>query len=144
MPTSLPRLPSSSAPSTSSRRNSTFPCDPITRRWTVAPVDRPAEDGEEQLLHGAGVEAAQFQALDGVVLPQRHDRVGGRFAAAQRGDDQGGAGHGHLVDERGREVVEEMSVVDRKDEGPAGGRFDNVAGAAAEQVGPVVDAGFRP
>ena len=35
MPTSLRRLPSSRAPSTSSRRNRTFPCEPITRRWTA-------------------------------------------------------------------------------------------------------------
>ena len=108
------------------------------------PVDGPAEDGEQELLHGGGVEAADLQALDRVVLPQCHDRVGRRFVAAEGGHDEGGAGGGHLVDERGREVVEEVGVVNGEDEGPPARRVDEETGTAAEEVGPVADARLRP
>jgi hypothetical protein len=48
------------------------------------------------------------------------------------------------MDERGRDVVEEVGVVDGENEGPSARRLDEEGGATTEQVGPVVDTGFRP
>ena len=82
-------------------------------------LERAADD---RLGEGAGrvlVERRELEPQRARVLPQRHDRVLDRLAVADRGDDEGGAGHGQVQHDGGGHRVEQLRVVDAEHHGRA-------------------------
>ena len=102
-------------------------------------VHRATQDRAEQILDDRGAQTGQLETLGQTVLPEADDRVGGRLTAPDRGQEKGVVALHHLVDQRGRGVVEEVGVVHQQHETPALGPLHERAGQPAQQLGPAVD-----
>ena len=92
------------------------------------------ESRDEQLFDSGVVEDLHLDALGGAVLPQSHDCIRRRLARAHRGEHRRGAGHGELVEQGRRAVVEQVGVVHENDEGPVPGFFDDGPRVTAQQL----------
>jgi hypothetical protein len=106
----------------------------------AAAIHRAVQRCLEKFLDAPGVEPDQLKPLGEVVLPQRRDRLGRRFAGPDGHQDEGALHRRQLVDERRRGVVEEMGVVDEEHETAVPGAFDERCGGAPKEIGSVVDA----
>ena len=86
--------------------------------WSVEPSTATVEHrGDERVDLGAR-ERLQRDQRRRIVLPQRDDRVGSCFPAAQRHHDCGGAAAYEERDQRGRRLVEQVRVVDADERRP--------------------------
>ena len=104
--------PDDSPPATSSRRNRALPRVTSNNRRAVTPSTVPpnaAPSSAATSVPGQGLDLDPHRQL---VLPQRHHRVGGRLATADRDDDTGRARRREQVHQRRRGVVEQVGVVD--------------------------------
>ena len=106
-------------------------------------VDRAAQRPGQQLAHVVGLERADVDAGQDLVLPQGDDRVGGGLTAGHGGHDRGHTGGGGLVDQGGGGVVEQVGVVDEQQQRLAVGALGQAGHGPAQQVDEVVDRARR-
>jgi hypothetical protein len=97
-------------------------------------LDLVAEYRSQQRRDIVATEGLHVDALGGAVAPQRSDRVRDRLQRAQ-GENEAYAGRNReMVEERSRERIEEMGVVDRDHERAAGGTLVEGAPHRSKQV----------
>jgi hypothetical protein len=86
-----------------------------------AGIHRAAEAEAEQCV-GLGLrQRLQLQSLNELVLPQRGDGVGYRLTGAHAHDDRRLLLQSQLVKHKGRELIEQVSVIDGNDNAMAVG-----------------------
>ena len=99
-------------------------------------IDRTAEDLAEQRRDVLAGQRADVDPLGELVLPQRGDRVGHRFAEAHgEGDERREVGR-QLVHEQRRGVVELVGVVDGQQQRTTAGRLAQHGVGAGQRLGP--------
>ena len=99
-----------------------------------------AERRLDQRRDGLVAQRAELHAPRVGVLPQRLDRVRGRLAGADGGDDERAPGRRQVQHERGRDRVEQLRVVDAEDHRAGRGALAQRLRAAPHQLERVVGA----
>jgi hypothetical protein len=107
--------------------------EPVELRGSPV-VQRAAERGLEEKSELGLCERLQLELVEELVLPERADRVGYRFAAPHRDEESRVAGKRQLVSEHRRRVVEKMRVVDDQQQ-PVGKVAPNRVARARQEVG---------
>ena len=103
-------------------------------------LDRAAERRLDQRADRVVAERPQLEPAGARVLPQRRDRVRARLAGPDGGEHERAAADREMEDERGRDRVEPLGVVEPEHEPAPAGALAQRLGAAAHQLERVVRA----
>ena len=106
-------------------------------------LNRPVENCLDQLYRVRFRQRLEFQALRTGILPERLHRVRTWFRGPDRGQDEGGAGHRELEDQRRRGRVEPLRVVDADYDRAALGVLPKGPGGALQLQQLIVRPGIR-
>ncbi len=102
------------------------------------PVDRPTQGMAQQFGGRLRRQRWQVQTAGQAVLPQRDHRVGSRLSGPHGGEHHRQAAERELVHQHGRGVVQQVGVVNPKDQQPPAAPLGHQGGGSAENLHAVV------
>ena len=109
---------------------------PVKRGLLHRVTERRLDEGPDRIV----AEVGELHSPGGVVLPQRNDRVGARLAGAHRREHERRPRRREMQDERGRNRVEQLRIVDADHDLTASSAGAELLAAASHQRDDVVGA----
>ena len=109
---------------------------PVKRGLLHRVTERRLDEGPDRIV----AEVGELHSAGGVVLPQRHDRVGARLAGAHRREHERRPRRSEMQHERGRDRVEQLRIVDADHGLTASSARAELLAAASHQRDDVVGA----